>query len=100
MRLAIGHAALAAPAGLFLGLGIGEFAIDLVEILGSGCRIAFLGHLAPKVDEFEHLLRGHGCASFANEGVQSLIGQGACNEKSVRLTYLTIFRAARAFATA
>jgi hypothetical protein len=63
MRLAIGHAALAAPAGLLGGLGVGEFAVDLVEIPGAQGCVAFLGHFLAQGHELQHLLRGHGCAS-------------------------------------
>ena len=59
MRLAIGHAALAATAGLLGGLHLGEFAVDLVEILAPLLGRAFFGHLPPERDEFQHFLRGH-----------------------------------------
>ena len=59
MVLAIGHATLAAAAGLFLRLGIREFTVDLVEILTAHIRRALLGHLTPDGDKFQHFLRGH-----------------------------------------
>ena len=60
MRLAIGHAALAAAAGLLGRLAIRVLPVNLVEILRARGCVTFLGHLFAQGDEFQHLLRGHG----------------------------------------
>jgi hypothetical protein len=62
MRLAIGHTALAAAAGLFGGLLGSELSVNLMEIGGAHRGIALGGRLFAQRDELQHLLRGHGCA--------------------------------------
>jgi hypothetical protein len=64
MALAIGHAALAAPAGLLGGLVCGVFTVDLVKILRPQCGGALFRHLFVCRDELEHPLRCHSCASL------------------------------------
>src|SRR5690606_35097902 len=60
MGLAIGHAALAAAAGLLGRLLGGELAVDLVEILRADTGGTFLRHLPRDGHELEHALLGHG----------------------------------------
>ena len=64
MRLAIGHATLAAAAGLFSGLAVGELPVNLAEILRARGCVPLLGHFPADGDEFQHLLRGHGLRSW------------------------------------
>jgi hypothetical protein len=59
MRLAIGHATLAAPAGLLFGFGHSEFSIDFVEIFVPQIGVTLIRHVAVDFYEFQHRLFCH-----------------------------------------
>ena len=60
VRLAVGHATLAAPTCLLLGLGVCVFGIDFIEVLAARLRLTLFRHVAFDRDEFQHRLLGHG----------------------------------------
>ena len=59
MGLAIGNAALRAPAGLNGGLVRSVLAVDLAEILGTQARRTLVGRFAANIHEREHFKFAH-----------------------------------------
>jgi hypothetical protein len=77
MRLAIGHAALAAPAGLFGGLGGSKLTVDFMKIFGAQIGRPLLGGFFAHRDEFQHTLHGHrGISQIHGEQGDTLVLKG------------------------
>jgi hypothetical protein len=96
MGLAIGHTALAAPAGLLGGAGSGILRVDLAKIAAARVGCALVGHRARDIDEFQHRLLCHERPRFDMAFCEMakfqinrewVVSQGPADEKTGLLTF-------------